>query len=843
MNPNVRPVHYNIHLYPDLTTFKFKGTEEVLLRVVEPARAIEFNGLEMKVLSAAVTVGGAVWPVKGVSENAEKEAFVVELEKEVPVGEAVLKLEFEGEINDKLAGFYRSRYEYNGQSYYLGTTQFEPCDARRAFPCWDEPACKARFSITMTVQKDLTALSNMPIKSETTEGDLKTCVFDVTPVMSTYLVAYCVGHFEYLETTTEEGIKFRVYTVPGKKELGRFALDVGAKTISFFAKYYGIEYPLPKQDMIAVPDFSFGAMENWGLITYRETALLCDESSSFVAKSRVAYVVGHELAHQWFGNLVTMEWWKELWLNEGFATFMGTKAVDHLFPQWQVWTKFLNDHVFRALRVDALRSSHPIEVDISVARKVDEIFDAISYAKGASVILMIESALGEEPFRKGLNIYLNRFKYGNAHTEDLWQGLTEGSGKKVSNIMDPWVKKIGYPVVTVEETGQPGKLKITQNRYLAAGDVKPEENETIWPILLGVSTQSHPDIKYVELNTKEAVIDVDVSSNTEWIKLNAGQTGLYRVQYSAALFKRLGDNLSALSARDRAGLQNDAFALAIAGSISVVDYLELVSKFTEETNDTVWSDIFANLAVVRKLFDSPSMEKFVLKLVSKIGGELGWSGKPGEDESRSSLRGSVIATLGAVGDVAVIEEAKKRWTAFLSDKNSLPADLQSGVFYLVAKNGGEAEINQMIEVYKTSTLPAQKVTALRSIGSSRNPELIKKGLEYMMSEEVRMQDRFILLAALASSKVGRDICWDYVKQNWSLLEVKISHNLLPRIISYTCEDFSTPEKAKEVEDFFSQHKVHGTERTIAQTIESINSNTAIHSRNVAQVSKYLEQFN
>eukprot|EP01123_Difflugia_compressa_P005969 TRINITY_DN18102_c0_g1_i1.p1 TRINITY_DN18102_c0_g1~~TRINITY_DN18102_c0_g1_i1.p1 ORF type:complete len:732 (-),score=138.48 TRINITY_DN18102_c0_g1_i1:85-2145(-) len=685
----------------------------------------------------------------------------------------------------------------------------------------------------------------MPPKTESIEGENKIVHFEETPIMSTYLIAYCIGHFESIETKTPEGVVFRVWTVPGKKELGRFALDVGSKVLSYFTHYYGIPYPLPKQDMIAVPDFSFGAMENWGLITYRETALLCTDKSSFQAKARVAYVVAHELAHQWFGNLVTMEWWKQLWLNEGFATFMGTKAVDHLFPQWSSWTKFLTDNIFRALKADSLRSSHPIEVDVSVARKIDEIFDAISYAKGASVILMIEAALGSEGFRKGLNIYLNRFKYGNAVTEDLWQGLSEGSGVSVASIMDTWVKQMGFPVISVEETAEKGKFKVTQNRYLAAGDVKPEEDTVIWPVMLAVSSKSHPKPVFVSFTTRSAVISVAVEDPQEWVKFNSGQTGLFRVKYTDTLLQRLGSNLMQLSPEDRAGIQSDSFALAISGDIPLTSYLQLLSYYKDDTNDTVWSDLLGNLSSIRKLFSGTSashnLEKFVLEVSETIGKNLGWISPPGEDESRQSLRGLVLHARGSCGDAEVIAEAKKRFEQYLTDRTSLPADLQSAVFYLVVSTGGEHELNQMIEVYKNSTLPAEKVTALRCIGASKNVDLLQRALEYMMSDEVRMQDRFILLYAVSSSSHGRGLCWNYVKSNWAKFPEKFSHNLLPRVISYTCENFTKPEEAKEVEAFFSVNKVEGTERTLAQTIESIYSNASILSRNEKSVIEWLSK--
>jgi len=333
-----------------------------------------------------------------------------------------------------------------------------------------------------------------------------------------------------------------------------------------------------------------------------------------------------------------------------------------------------------------------------------------------------------------------------------------------------------------------------------------------------------------------------VKSPTEWIKLNAGQTGLFRVRYSNSLLKNLADNLFSLSDRDRTGLVNDAFAFAISGKSSIVEYLVLLTKYTQEINDTVWTDILTNLSTIRKLFSHPALDKYIITLVSTLGKELGWEAKPGESESRSTLRGLVMAILGSCGDPAVLEEAKNRWKKFLNDKNSLVADLQGAVFMLAVLGGGEEEINQMIQVYKSASLPAQKITALRCIGYSRNPDLIKKGVEYMMTEEVRMQDRFFLLSALASSSVGREFCWEFVKHHWKEFEEKFSHNLLPRVISLTCENFNTIEKAKDVEAYFSVKKVSGTERTIAQTIEAITSNSSIYQRNLEPLSKFLASF-
>eukprot|EP01094_Clydonella_sp_ATCC50884_P017334 TRINITY_DN2999_c0_g1_i1.p1 TRINITY_DN2999_c0_g1~~TRINITY_DN2999_c0_g1_i1.p1 ORF type:complete len:463 (-),score=132.41 TRINITY_DN2999_c0_g1_i1:21-1409(-) len=388
---------------------------------------------------------------------------------------------FEGVLNDQMAGFYRSRYSVEGEERFMAVTQFEPTDARRAFPCWDEPSLKATFSVSLTVPTNRTALGNMPAEEEQVNGDLKTIRFGRTPIMSTYLVAFLVGEFDVVEDVTKEGVVMKVYTPLGKADQGKFALEVGKNTLSFYTDYFAIPYPLPCLAMVAISDFSAGAMENWGLVTYRETALLIDSATSGVSnKQRVAYVVAHELAHQWFGNLVTMEWWKELWLNEGFATWVGNLAVDHLFPAWDIWTKFSSDYFARAQQLDSLRSSHPIEVEVYSSDEINEIFDAISYCKGAAIIRMIASVLGLDAFKKGLQIYLKRHQYGNAVTDDLWQALQESSGVDVKSLMDVWTKHTGYPVLHAALSSAT-TLHVRQHRFLSSGEGEGgEDDKTIW---------------------------------------------------------------------------------------------------------------------------------------------------------------------------------------------------------------------------------------------------------------------------------------------------------------------------------------------------------------------------
>ncbi|KAF8401040.1 hypothetical protein HHK36_014343 [Tetracentron sinense] len=495
------PKRYDLKLKPDLVACKFTGTVEIELDIVAETKFIVLNAADL------VVSPNSVW-FKNPSSSKEfrpsdvemveqDEILVLEFDEFLPTGSGVLAIGFEGTLNDKMKGFYKSTYELKGEKKNMAVTQFEPADARRCFPCWDEPAAKATFKITLDVPSELMALSNMPVIEEKPDGHLKTVFFQESPIMSTYLVAIVVGLFDYVEDQTPDGIKVRVYCQVGKGKQGKFALDVAVRTLNLYKTYFDVPYSLPKLDMVAIPDFAAGAMENYGLVTYRETALLYDDQHSAAAnKQRVAIVVAHELAHQWFGNLVTMEWWTHLWLNEGFATWVSYLATDSLFPEWKIWTQFL-DQTTEGLRLDGLAESHPIEVEINHAAEIDEIFDAISYKKGASVIRMLQSYLGPECFQVGkfgflyfhlflrgllslypgqsiefwfvtlhpfqyalhwenpstlrsLASYIKRYACSNAKTEDLWAVLEEESGEPVTMLMNSWTQQKGYPVVFVK---------------------------------------------------------------------------------------------------------------------------------------------------------------------------------------------------------------------------------------------------------------------------------------------------------------------------------------------------------------------------------------------------------
>ncbi|XP_059454322.1 aminopeptidase M1-like isoform X3 [Corylus avellana] len=451
------PKRYDIRLKPDLSACNFAGLVSIDLDIVAGTKFIVLNAAELSVASDSVSFThrgfSKVYMLRpsNIDLVENDEILVLEFAETLPIGIGVLTIGFEGTLNDKMKGFYRSTYEHDGEKKNMAVTQFEPADARRCFPCWDEPACKATFKITiLDVPSELVALSNMPIIEEKVDGHLKTVSYQESPIMSTYLVAVVVGLFDYVEDHTSDGVKVRVYCQVGKANQGKFALGVAVRTLELYKNYFAMRYTLPKLDMVAIPDFANGAMENYGLVTYRETELLYDDQHSAASnKQWVVIVVAHELAHQWFGNLVTMEWWTHLWLNEGFATWVSYLATDSLFPEWNIWTQFL-DELTEGLKLDGLAESHPIEVEINHVAETNEIFDAISYRKGASVIRMLQSYLGAECFQRSLASYIEKYACSNAKTEDLWAILEEGSGEPVKKLMNLWTKQKGYPVVSVK---------------------------------------------------------------------------------------------------------------------------------------------------------------------------------------------------------------------------------------------------------------------------------------------------------------------------------------------------------------------------------------------------------
>ena len=619
---NVKPSRYRLTLQPDLDTFTFKGQQTVDIEIVTPTARIMLNTAELDISDVTLRREGKATSAGSIALDADTETATLDFGQTLSPGPAQLEMKFTGILNDRLVGFYRSEYQdAEGQTRHLATTQFEPTDARRSFPCWDEPAQKAAFDVTLVFDDSLQAVSNTPIVEETSAGPgLKSVRFGETPVMSTYLLAFVVGDLVSVEADAANGTRIGVWTTRGKENQAGFALDTSVKLLGYFNDYFGIPYPLPKLDHIAIPDFAAGAMENWGCITYRETALLVDpDNSSAGTRQRVAEVVAHEMAHMWFGDLVTMEWWDDLWLNESFASWMGTKSVDWLFPDWEMWTQFVNMDTNRALSLDGLKNSHPIEQEVKNPAEVSQLFDAISYSKGGSVLRMLENFLGPEVFQGGLFRYLKGHEYGNARTQDLWAALEEESGLPVTSIMNSWVLQTGYPVLQVEADRRADEvqLSLTQERFVydrLLGDEEP--NPEVWQVPVSVSGPGQASASTV-MDEKEAVISLAAARPSEdWYKINSDQTGFFRVNYTGEDWQRLAPAISALAlpATDRLGIQNDAYALSRAGLLPITQFLELAGSYSGETDASVWSDLASNLRDIEQLIAGeavhPSYQRF-----------------------------------------------------------------------------------------------------------------------------------------------------------------------------------------------------------------------------------------
>ncbi|XP_046837634.1 puromycin-sensitive aminopeptidase isoform X1 [Vespa velutina] len=852
--PNdVRPCHYDITLVPDITNFIFHGTENVHINVLKSTDTIVLNSLEINIKSAYfVNNNGYTIPAKSIDISSSEETATLVFDDKLPVGKVViLSLEFVGEINDKMKGFYRSKYiRTNGTVGYTAVTQFEPTDARRCFPCWDEPAHKATFDITLKVPTGVTALSNMPIKERTVSESIEILTFERTPLMSTYLVAVVIGEFDYVEDRSSDGVLVRVYTPKSKKEQGQFALEVATKVLPYYKTYFGIAYPLPKIDLIAISDFSSGAMENWGLVTYRETCLLVDpQNTSSVRKQWIALVVAHELAHQWFGNLVTMEWWTHLWLNEGYASFVEFLCVAHLFPEYDIWTQFVTDTHIRALELDALKNSHPIEVLVEHPAEIDEIFDDISYYKGACVIRMLHSYIGDDDFRKGMNLYLKRHSYFYAETEDLWAALEEASKKTVRSVMSTWTKQQGFPIVKVEyrQEGNDRILSLSQERFLADGSVDTDNQTWIVPISVSTSKQPKETVlsALMDEKTKEFVLK-DVPEGT-WLKINPGAIGFYRTRYSpeamSLFLPAIKDHT--LPPLDRLGLLDDLFAMVQAGHASTVEVLRFMQAFKHEDNYTVWSSIvncIGKISVLLAPLDSADAFKaFVRNLMRDISKRLGWDPKPNESHLDTLLRSLILDRMAAANDEETIRQATRRFALHMSGVMPLPADLRSPVYRAVLSVGDAFTYDTMLNLYEESDLHEEKERILKALGAIRYENLIERTIEFSMSEKVRAQDTvFGFMSVTMTQYKGRVIAWKFFKEHWkTLLDRYEGGFLLSRLVKLTTENFVSEEYAKDVENFFENHPMPGTERTVQQSIESIRLHAAWLARDKDSIKEFL----
>jgi puromycin-sensitive aminopeptidase len=843
---HVVPTRYDLRLEPDLKSFTFRGEETVTLTVLEATREILLNAIELSIDRAEV-VGdsGRPLPAAVALDEATERCRLTFAESLAP-GTWRLRIAFRGTLNDKLHGFYRSTYkDAAGNPHTLAATQFEATDARRAFPCWDEPAFKAVFATTLVIDPVLVAVSNTAVTEEKVENGRKVVRFADTIPMSTYLVAFVVGELEATEPTMVGGTPLRVWATPGKKRLAAFGQAVGAYSLKLYEDYYGQPYPGDKLDLIAIPDFAAGAMENLGAITFRETALLVDESAATHAElERVADVVAHENAHMWFGDLVTMSWWNGLWLNEAFATFLEMVAVDAWKPHWQRWTTFGASRS-AALSVDGLHSTRPIEYPVTAPRDADAMFDVLTYEKGASVLRMMEQYLGADVFRAGVRLYLERHKFANTETGDLWEALGEASKQPIPAIMDGWVFRAGYPLVRARLDGD--QLVLSQQRFTYLPQPPPGEEPsgdagTEWqvPLQIKLVGRFRTGVARVLLNGPEA--RVRVLSDFDWALVNEGGHGFYRVQYAPELLARLLGKLDKLAAIERFNLVNDAWAAVLAGLMPLADYLDLTARFRGERDKNVWTVLTGSFASLNRIIDDadrPRLEALVRDRVGPAVAELGWQPKPGESELTRQLRGDLLRALGGPGnDPSVQSKAAELFAAHQADPSAVDANVWAAVIAVLGHAADERRYEDFLARFKSAKTPQDEQRFLYALAACRVPALVGQTLRRTVNGEFRTQDAPFVVRALLAGVHGRAQAWRFMQDQWDEMNRLYPATGLRRM----CEGVTalvTPQWEAEVRRFFGERKIDLGGKTLRQYLEQLRIAVALRQREGANLAGYL----
>ncbi|XP_059152316.1 puromycin-sensitive aminopeptidase-like [Physella acuta] len=854
---NVVPTLYRVTLQPDLQLFTFKGSEEIAITVKSATNKIVLNIFDIIVHKAHLI--GAVDNTASIHHNHKDEKVELVFQQELSPGEYCLQLEFTGNLNDQLRGFYRNKYTTSeGEIRYAAGTHFEATGARRAYPCWDEPAIKAVFIFTLVVPVDRVAFSNMPVENEKVSPEnsgLKIVTFQPTPIMSTYLTAFVVGEYDFVEDVTSNGIPVRVYTPSGRKEHGRFALEIATKALSYYEWYFDIPYGLPKLDLITLPEFAIGAMENWGLITYRETALLVNPNdSSASSRQYVALVVAHELSHNWFGNLVTMEWWTDLWLKEGFATWIEYLCVDHLHPEFDIWLQFIKIDQCRALELDALSNSHAVEVQVGHPGEIDEIFDEISYCKGACLIRMLQSFIGDEAFRKGMKLYLNKHKFGNTRTKDMWDALSESSGMDISRIMDTWTKQMGFPLIKVEEVIVPNsdirQVILSQEKFCSRGRSDSGASQQRWIVPFSITTAHSPTKPAVKglLEGDSLTIDVPHCKPDDWIKVNSGQYMFYHVQYQFSTLNRLMPAVkqNIISPEDKIGLLTDLFALCKSNYMETVDVLKLTESFREEQDSAVCGKLALGLSGLRPLVQQITLgqekcfKALMCRTFERIGENLSWEASDLESHSFKLMREQVLLILGRYGNKKTVTEAFKRFEDHCTGSRCLDADLKTPVYATVLANGDKQVFDKLLEIYNKEESLVEKNRIARMLGSVLDESLISQVLEFALSDKVRIQDSIEVLRGATGSIKGRERVWEFVQQNWQELYQRYgTSTMLSRLVRVVTDGVCCTRKKNEIEKFFETHKAESAQRSVQQGLEHISTNIAFVNQQGPALLEYL----
>lgn len=844
------PEHYDLHICPDLDTESFTGSVSITIDVCEPISQIMLNAKELEIASACVAgVDGDEIEVSDVVMDEELERATLMLDADIAVGVYDLRIEFSGILNRKLAGFYISTFtDTEGVERKIATTQFESTDARRAFPCFDEPGMKATFDVALSVPADLFAASNGPIVSDELSADAsrRLVKFGRTIRMSTYLVAFIVGPFEATDPVDVDGVPLRVIHPIGKGHLADYALESGSFALRFFTDYYGIPYPGEKIDLVAVPDFAFGAMENLGCITFREAILLVDRDKATQPELLIiADVIAHELAHMWFGDLVTMRWWNGIWLNEAFATFMATMCTDVFNPDWRRWDQFSLERS-AAFDVDSLQKTRPIEYEVNSPSDADGMFDLLTYEKGGSVLRMLEQHLGADVFRDGIRHYLKRHQYGNTETSDLWDALEEISGEPVRSAMDAWIYQRGYPIVSVQRCDDCDKTILRQQRfYYSPPDVADSDSPQTWPIPMrirygnGNADDKVNELKLLFTNQDEEFADL---AGASWIIANAGSNGFYRVRYSETLLSGIRDVMSDLAPIERYSLADDQWSALLAGQSSAVEYMELAESYRNEDDLDVWTLLSSCLSSLERIIDDPSAQMSMrIKLASLFRdalSRLSWDARENDSVRDLELRGVLLRSLAVTArDKEALSKTRALHDAYLAGDVVEP-NLAAAATAAVAVVGDDADYDLFVSKFKDPSTPQEERRYRGLLASFPSADHMRRTLDMCLNGDVRTQDAPYLVGACLTNRFHGETAWDFVKNNWESMLDSYPDNSIVRMLG-GIRSLSKSHQADDVNRFFETHDVPTGELTLQQHLERLAVNVAFRERETPKLTDWL----
>ncbi|XP_022371171.1 glutamyl aminopeptidase [Enhydra lutris kenyoni] len=836
----INPVHYDLEVKPLLEEDTYTGSVTISINVSSPTRYLWLHLRETRItqLPELKRSSGEQVPVRRCFEYKKQEYVVMEAEEELAPGSGenayLLTLKFAGWLNGSLVGFYRTTYEEEGQIKSIAATDHEPTDARKSFPCFDEPNKKATYTISIIHPKEYQAVSNMPVEKEESMDDRwKRTTFRKSVPMSTYLVCFAVHQFDRVERLSKQGIPLTIYVQPQQKHTAEYAANVTKIVFDYFEEYFDMHYALPKLDKIAIPDFGTGAMENWGLITYRETNLLYDpQESASSNQQRVASVVAHELVHQWFGNTVTMEWWEDLWLNEGFASFFEFLGVNEAEKDWQMRDQMLLEDVLPVQEDDSLMSSHPIVVTVTTPAEITSVFDGISYSKGASILRMLEDWMTPEKFQKGCQIYLAKYKFKNAKTEDFWGALQEASNLPVKEVMDTWTKQMGYPVLNVNNT-----RNITQKRFLLDSKANLSEPHSdlgyTWNIPVKWTQDNVSSITFYN-RSETGGITLNPAGNV-FLKINPDHIGFYRVNYEVPTWEWIATHLSSnhmdFSSADRASLIDDAFALARAQLLDYKMALNLTKYLRMEEDFLPWQRAISAVTYIISMFEDdkelyPVIEKYFQSQVKPIADLLGWNDDGGH--ITKLLRASVLGFACKMGDQEALDNATQLFQQWLSGTVRLPVNLRLLVYrYGMQNSGNETSWNYTLDQYQKTSLAQEKEKLLYGLASVKNVTLLSRYLDLLKDPNlIKTQDVFTVIRYISYNSYGRNMAWNWIQLNWEYLVNRYTLNdrNLGRIVTIA-EPFNTELQLWQMESFFKKYPDAGAgEKPREQVLETVKNN-------------------